>query len=326
MSNETAHAFRNEMMNHAKNKSIRLAFPDAIDIRVLEAAVYLQKHGLAQPVLIGKRQDILNFANSQSFEIGHLEIIDPSECITQSHREAIAESTKVNLPNQEAEDLLMNPLFFAGIEARLGHVHGCIAGNVSTTGEVIRAGLKTVGLPHGIQTVSSFFIMILDERIMFFADCAVIPSPDKDQLCDIAYMTAQHYRELIKKEPGVAFLSFSTKGSASHPDVMKVQEAYAKFSALHPNIKADGELQIDAALMPTIAQKKAPKSELQGNANVLIFPDLDAGNIAYKITERLAGAIAIGPIIQGLRRPYCDLSRGCSVQDIIDVSLICSAM
>jgi phosphate acetyltransferase len=205
-------------------------------------------------------------------------------------------------------------------------VDGTVAGNISTTGEVIKAGIKTVGLPLGIKTVSSFFIMILPESILFYADGAVIPSPTAEQLCDIAGMTASNARSIMNMEPRVAFLSFSTKGSAEHPDIIKVREAFALFTQTYPDILADGELQVDAALIPSIAQRKAPHSPIQGQANILIFPDLDAGNIAYKITERLANAKAIGPIVQGLQKPYCDLSRGCSVQDIIDVSLICSVL
>ena len=168
--------------------------------------------------------------------------------------------------------------------------------------------------------------MILPESILFYADGAVIPSPTAEQLCDIAGMTALNARSIMNMEPRIAFLSFSTKGSAEHPDTIKVREAFALFTQMYPDILADGELQVDAALIPSIAQRKAPHSPIQGQANVLIFPDLDAGNIAYKITERLANAKAIGPIVQGLQKPYCDLSRGCSVQDIIDVSLICAIL
>ncbi|MFM7340195.1 MAG: phosphate acyltransferase, partial [Bacteroidota bacterium] len=174
--------------------------------------------------------------------------------------------------------------------------------------------------------VSSFFVMAFPEHVLFYADCAVVPSPTVEQLSDIAAMTSVHYQKLTNNNPKVAFLSFSTKGSSAHQDAKKVNDACTLFKSKYPHIIADGELQLDAALIPQIAQKKAPESPLSGDANILIFPDLDAGNIAYKISERLAGASAIGPIVQGLNKPYCDLSRGCSMEDIIDVALICMSM
>ncbi|HYF04098.1 MAG TPA: phosphate acyltransferase, partial [Patescibacteria group bacterium] len=207
-----------------------------------------------------------------------------------------------------------------------GRVDGCVAGSLSTTGDVIRAGIQTVGTAEGIKTVSSYFLMVLADRVLAYADCGVLPEPTAEQLSEIAFTTAQNFKNVTEGEPRVAFLSFSTKGSAAHPSVVKMQQAFEIFKKNAPDIIADGELQFDAAFMPQVSARKAPGSPLKGEANVFIFPDLNAGNIAYKITERLAGAQAIGPIVQGLRRPYCDLSRGCCANDIVDVTAISCLM
>ncbi len=307
------------------NKKL-IAFPDSLDKRVLEAVKILHEQSLIRPILIGNMADIIAFTHDSHIDIKGIEIRDPQKHISNEHIKAIRSKIHTIDSDKEAEQILLNPLYFAGIESHLGNIDGCVAGNISTTGEVIRAGIKTVGLADGIKTVSSFFIMILPDSILLYADGAVIPSPTSEQLCDIAYMTAVNAQLILDIEPRIAFLSFSTKGSAEHPDIEKVRMAYQLFSERYPAISADGELQVDAALIPDIAERKAPQSPIKGKANILIFPDLDAGNIAYKITERLAHAKAIGPIVQGLKKPYCDLSRGCSTQDIIDVSLICAVM
>jgi phosphate acetyltransferase len=207
-----------------------------------------------------------------------------------------------------------------------------VAGALSTTGEVLRAAIQTIGLAPGINTVSSSFIMTLPEyrgvrnKVFMFADCAVLPNPTAEQLASIAVSTAKTLVNLIGEEPRIALLSFSTKGSASHADVDKVLAALAILKRDHPELKVDGEFQLDAAIVPEVAKKKAPGSTIAGDANVLIFPDLDAGNIGYKLTQRLANATATGPIIQGLAKPANDLSRGCSVDDIVDVVAIATLL
>ncbi|MCK4574255.1 MAG: phosphotransacetylase, partial [candidate division Zixibacteria bacterium] len=224
------------------------------------------------------------------------------------------------------------PLYFGAMMVRHDKADASVAGSINTTGDVIRAAIQVIGLKEGISTVSSCFMMTVpkyrDEhgKVFLYADGAVVPNPNAKQLASIAVSTADTMKNLLGMDPKIALLSFSTKGSAKHRDVDKVLEAYEILKRDYPELKVDGELQVDAAIVPEVAAKKAPGSEIGGEANILIFPDLDAGNIAYKLTQRLANATATGPIIQGLAKPANDLSRGCSAEDIVDVTAIAVLM
>jgi len=321
-------AFITDIRVKAAARNVKAALPDAEDARVLEAALILQSRKIAQPVLVGNEANIRKLAAEKGIALDGVEIADPA---THGCREAYAtalyEKRKAKgLTQEQAAALVKNPLYCAGLMLDAGEVAVTIGGNISSTGDVIRAAIHTVGVAPGISIVSSYFIMVFPDRQLCFADCAVNPNPNSEQLADIAISSARNFQAVAGVEARVAMLSFSTNGSATHPDVDKVQAATKIVKQKAPDLMVDGEMQADAALIASIGERKFKGSQVAGKANVLVFPDLDAGNIGYKLTERLGGAEAVGPVVQGLRKPYCDLSRGCSAEDIVNTVAICSLM
>ncbi len=320
--------FIEEIRNKAKQKNLKVAFPDAEDTRSIEAANVLLKEKIAVPHLVGSRTNIEAAAKKNDLSLDGIEIIDPetSEWKEQFAIELYEKRKKKGMTPEEAAETIKEPLYFAGLMLHTDKVQACVGGNVSSTGNVLRAAIHTVGVAPGISIVSSYFIMVFPDKMFCFADCAVNPDPNSEQLADIALSTAKNYQAVTGEDPKVAMLSFSTKGSAQHEMVDKVVSAAKIVNEKDPNLPCDGDLQLDAAILPKIGERKAPGSKVAGHANVLVFPDLNAGNIGYKLTQRLAGAEAVGPIVQGLKKPYCDLSRGCSSDDMVNVAAICTLM
>ena len=316
----------------AKANTKTVVLPESYDERMLFAAQTIVEQGLAKIVLLGKPDALKAAASGKGINLSGVEIIDPATSSKlDGYVAKLVELRKSKgLTSEQARELLTAPdhLYYAGMMVREGDADGEVAGATGTTGDVLRAAFQTVGPAPGIKTVSSFFLMATqtpnfgENGVILFADCAVNPNPDAQALAEIAIATARNCKAFLDVPARVAMLSFSTKGSASHPDADKVLKALDIAKQMDPELSIDGELQADAALIPAVGGKKAPGSHVAGKANVLVFPTLDAGNIAYKLVERLAGAKAIGPVIQGLAKPVNDLSRGCSVQDIVDVTAI----
>ena len=321
-----------QFITNAKQQNRSIVLPEGQDERILKAAQKIQEQEIAKPILIGKPDAIDEAAKAAGIVLGDVTIIDPANSDRVDHYAEIYAAGPRNTDIKIAKRLLRKPLFFGAMMVKAGDADAVVAGAANATARVIEAGLMAIGLAEGIETPSSFFLMVIPEfqgekdKPLLFADCAVNVDPNAEQLADIALASARSADKLLPDEARIAMLSFSTKGSAKHVQIDKVTQALEIAKQRAPKLMIDGELQADSALIEAVAKKKIKEeSSVAGKANVLVFPDLNSGNISYKLTQYLAGARAIGPFLQGFAKPVCDLSRGASVDDIVAAAAIALA-
>jgi len=315
--------FISNIKEKAKKDKKTIVYPESDDQRILRAACQVCQEGIADIILVGEEQKIREQAQENNLDLDGIMIINPLQHEKfEEYAQAFYELRKhKGITPEKAKQILEDPVYYAVMLVHMGDADGMISGASHTTAETVRPALQIIKTHGKFHKVSSFFFMMLESKLLLFADCAIIIAPDAKDLSEIAMDTARSAQK-FGIEPRVAMLSFSTKGSAKHPFVDKVREATSIVRDRMPDLVVDGEMQVDAALVPEVCSKKCKDCALQGNANVFIFPDLQSGNIAYKLVERLAKANAVGPVLQGLKKPVNDLSRGCSVQDIIDLTAI----
>ena len=322
--------FMNKIWAKAQSDVKRIVLPEGEEERTLKASQIIKEKSLAHVILVGNETNIKENAAKVGANINGIEIIDPETSPKKpAYVEGFYELRKnKGMTMEKAESMISDPLYFSTMMVKNGDADGMVSGAIHTTGDLLRPGLQIIKTAPGISTVSGAFVMLVpdceygQDGMLLFADCAVNPNPDAAQLAAIAISTAETAKSLCNMEPRVAMLSFSTLGSATHELVDKVVEATKIAKKLRPDLMIDGELQLDAAIVPKVGALKAPNSPVAGKANVLVFPDLQSGNIGYKLVQRFANAEAIGPVCQGFAKPINDLSRGCSVEDIVNVVTI----
>jgi phosphate acetyltransferase len=315
------------ILNRARLDLKRIVLCEGEDPRILKAASQAADEKLAHIILVGDNQKIQLAAQEYGCDLAGIELVDPrtSPLAPQLTQTLLELRQKRGMTPEQAAQAILQQVTFAALMVRQGHADGSVAGAVLTTAEVVRTAIQIIGTRPGTKLVSSFFLMLREQpfhtntQAMIFSDCGLVIDPDEEELAEIALAAATSARQLLDEEPRVAMLSFATDGSAHHAKVDKVRHATERVRAQRPELTIAGEIQLDAAIVPEIADRKTPDSALHGQANVLIFPNLDAANIGYKLTERLGGASAIGPLLQGLNKPANDLSRGCSAQDVYKV-------
>ncbi|MDI3546477.1 MAG: phosphate acetyltransferase [Halanaerobiales bacterium] len=318
--------------NRARENKKKIVLPEGNEPRIIKAASIILEEGLANLFILGKEEEIRSIAREEGVDIDAAVLIDPADSeLADEFAEVFYQLRQhKGISREDASSQVVNPLYFGTLLVHTGRADGMVAGSINATGDVLRPAFQIVKTKPGISVVSGAFIMQVpdssfgEDGAFIFADCAVNPAPDAEQLAEIAISSAATARTLLGIEPVVALLSFSTKGSAKHELVEKVQRATEIARKKAPELALDGELQADAALVASVAETKCPESDVAGRANVLVFPDLQAGNIGYKLVQRLAGAEAIGPVLQGIAKPINDLSRGCSVDDIVNLVAITS--